>query len=98
MDNRVWYTGCHDARLTAWTHGVGMGMVHPIVPERLLRLALRLRLVAASHHIHRSRGVELVAEVAVHLGRVRFLVAHDEHLTTKPVHILGEDEYTHKKL
>ena len=75
-----------------------MGTVHPIIEERLLRLARRLSVVAASQDIHRSRGMELVAKVAVHFGLVRFLVAHDEHLTTKPVHFLGVDEYTHKTL
>ena len=94
----MWYTRCHDAKLTLWAHGLGMATVHPIIPERLLRLALRLRLVAAPDDIHRPRGIELVPEVAVHLARVRFLVAHDEHLTTKPVHFLGVDEYTHKRL
>ena len=68
------------------THGVGMGTVHPIVEERLLRLASRRSFVAASEDIHRSRWMELVAKVAVHFGLFGELVAHDEHLATKPVH------------
>ena len=96
MDNRD--TRWHDARVKVWTHGRGMGTVHPIIEERLLRLAHRLSLVAASQDIHRFRRMELVAKVAVHFGLVRALVAHDEHLTTKPVHFLGVDEYTHKRL
>ena len=98
MDNRVWYTRWHDARLTVWTHGVGMGTVHPIIEERLLRLARRLSLVAASQDIHRFRWIELVAKVAVHFGLVRALVAHDEDLTTQAVHSMGVDEYTQKRL
>ena len=30
---------------TVWTHGVGMGTVHPVIEERLHGLALRLGLV-----------------------------------------------------
>ena len=63
-----------------WTHGVGMGTVHPIVEERVLRLARRLALVAAPEDIQRPSRMELVAEVAAHFGLVRALVAHDEHL------------------
>ena len=98
MDNRAWYTRWHDARLTVWTHGVGMGTVHRIIEELLLRLARRLSLVAASQDMLRSRRMELVAKVAVHFGLVRALVAHDEHLTTKPVHSMGVDEYMPKRL
>ena len=77
---------------------MGMGTVHPVVPERLMRLARRLCLVAAAQDIDRFRWKELVPKVAVHCGLVRALVAHDEHLTTKPVHSMGVDEYTHKRL
>ena len=98
MDNRAWYTRWHDARLTVWTHGVGMGTVHPIIEERLLRLARRLALVASPQDVHRSRWMELVAKVAAHFRLVRALVAHDEHLTTKLVRSMGVDEYTHNRL
>ena len=85
MDNRVCNTRWHDARVTVWTHGVRMARVHPIVEERLLRLALRLALVAPPQDVHWSRRVELVGKVAAHFGLVRALVAHDQHLTTKAV-------------
>ena len=98
MDNRVWYTRWHDARLTVRNHGVGMGTVHPIIEERLLRLALGLRLVAASHDKDRSRWMELVRKVAVHLGLVGFLVGHDEDLTTQAIHSMGVGEHTQKSL
>ena len=81
-----------------WTHGRGMGTVHPIVEERLLRLALRLSLVAPSNDIHRSGRMELVAKVAAHLALVRELVAHDQHLTTKRVHSMDADEYPNNRL
>ena len=96
MDDRD--TRWHDARVTVWTHGVGMGTVHPVIEERLLRLALRLSLVAASNDIHRSGRMELVAKVAAHLALVRELVAHDQHLRTKRVHPMGLDEYPHNRL
>ena len=98
MDNRVWYTRWHDAGLTVWTQGVGMGTVHPVVQERDLRLAGRRTLVPATDDIDRSRWMELVAEIAAHFGLVRALVAHDQHLTTKPMHSMGGDEYTHTRL
>ena len=98
MDNRLWYARWHDARLTVWTHGVGMGTVLPIIEERLLGLALRLRLVAATQDVHRPRRIELVCKVAVHFGLVCALVAHDEDLTRTRVHSMGLDAYTHKRL
>ena len=66
-----------------WTHAVGMGTVHPIIEQRVLRLAHRLGLVAAPHDVHRSSRMELVAEIAAHLELTRFLVAHDEHLALR---------------
>ena len=96
MDNRD--TRWHDARVKVWTHGRGMGTVHPIVEERLLRLAHRLSLVAAPHDIHWSRRMELVAKIAAHFGLVRELVAHDQHLTTKRVHSMDADEYPNNRL
>ena len=81
-----------------WTHGVGMGTVHPIIEERLLRLARRLSLVAASQDIHRFRWIELVGKVAVHFGLVRALVGHDEDLTTQAIHSMGVGEHTQKRL
>ena len=77
---------------------MGMGTVHPVVVERLVRLARRLSLVAAAQDIDRLRWKELVPKVAAHLLLVRELVAHDEDLTAKPVHSMGVDEYTHKRL
>ena len=65
---------------------MGMGTVHPIIEERLLRLASRISLVAASQDINWFRRIKLVGKVGGHLGLVRKLVAHDEHLTTKAVH------------
>ena len=81
-----------------WTHGVGMGTVHPIIKERLVRLAHRLSLVAASEDIDRFRRIELVRKVAVHFRVVGALVAHDQDLTTTPVHSMALHAYTHKRL
>ena len=91
MDNRD--TRWHDARVTVWTHGVRKARVHPIVEERLLRLALRLALVAPPQDVHWSRRVELVGKVAAHFGLVRALVAHDQHLTTKAVESMGVEQH-----
>ena len=66
-----------------------METVHPIVEERLLWLALWLRLVAAANDIHWLGRIKFVGEIAVHLGIVRALVAHDQHLTTKAVESMG---------
>ena len=68
---------------------MGMGTVHPIVEQRVLRLALRLCFVAPADDIDGPRRMELVPEVTVHLSTVGPLVAHDEDLTTKPVHSIG---------
>ena len=81
-----------------YTHGVGMGTVHPIIEEGFLRFARRVGLVTAPQHVHRSSRIELVPEVAAHFDLLRLLVAHDEHLTTMPVRSMGVDEYTHNRL
>ena len=86
----------HDARVTVWTHGVGT--VHPVIEERLLRLALRLSLVAPPNHIDRFGRIELVRKVAAHFLLVRELVAHDQHLTTKRVHPMGLDDFPNNRL
>ena len=75
-----------------------METVHPIVEERLLWLALWLRLVAAANDIHWLGRIKFVGKIAVHLGLVRALVAHDQHLTTKAAHSMGVDEYMKNRL
>ena len=56
------------------------GTVHPIVEERVFWLALGIALVAAPDHENRNSRSKLLSEVTAHLGLVRQLVAHDEHL------------------
>ena len=98
MDNRVWYTRWHDAWLTIWTHSEGVGTVHPLVEPHLLRFIVSRVLVAAPHDVDRYRGRKLLREVAAHCGSLGALVAHDEHLTTKPVRPMGVDEYMQNRL
>ena len=98
MDNRVWYTRWHDARLTIWTHSEGVGTVHPLVEQRLLRFPVSRVLVAAPQDVDRYRGRKLLREVAARFGSLGALVAHDGHLTTKPVRPMGVDENMRKRL
>ena len=62
------------------THEVGVGTVHPIVEQRVFRLARGVALVAAPDHENRNSWSKLLSEVTAHLGLVGQLVAHDEHL------------------
>ena len=56
------------------------GRLHPIVPERVLRFALRLRLVASPDDILRNRREKLLPEIRAHFVVLAQLVSHHEHL------------------
>ena len=81
-----------------WTHDVGVGKLHPIVEQRLIRVALGLALVAAPYNENRCRWRKLLGEVAARFSLLRPLVTHDEHLSTGPVGPMGVDEYIRNRL
>ena len=63
------------------------GRLGPIVEERLLRFALRLRLVASPDDILRNRRVELLREIRTHFVLLAQLVSHHEHLCIAEVNM-----------
>ena len=72
---------------TATAVAVTAGRLHPIVEERLLRFALRLRLVAAADDVLRNRRVELLREIRAHFLVLAQLVSHHEYLCQAEVNM-----------
>ena len=72
---------------TATAVTVTAGRVHPVVEERLLRFALRRRLVASADDELRSCRAKLLGEIGAHFFVLAHLVRHHEHLCQAEVNM-----------